>query len=377
MSATNLERARQNDLADDVRDAHILVCTGAGGVGKTTTAAALGLAGARAGRRTLVLTIDPARRLAQSLGVEELGNDPQRVELEDAEGELFAMMLDMQRTFDDVVDTHASNAERARAIKNNRIYQTLSSTLAGTQEYMAMEKLHALHEQGEWELLIIDTPPTRNALDFLEAPNRMTDFLEGRLLKALMRPGIAAGKGLGKIVGFGTQKFMQIAGKVTGMELLEDLADFFRNFEGMYEGFKQRAEQVRMLLQEPGSRFVVVTSPQPPPLREAHVFLERLQQEGLHTAGVVVNRIHPECDSCPDERTLRSAAGRTDDDAEGRAVAAGLRLLADLQDLAERERRDVSSALYGVAPPALVEVPLLRSDVHDLATLETVASHLV
>ncbi|MBW3562182.1 MAG: ArsA family ATPase [Actinobacteria bacterium] len=283
----------------------------------------------------------------------------------------------MQRTFDEVVDTHASNAERARAIKNNRIYQTLSSTLAGTQEYMAMEKLHALHEQGEWELLIIDTPPTRNALDFLEAPNRMTDFLEGRLLKALMRPGIAAGKGLGKIVGFGTQKFMQIAGKVTGMELLEDLADFFRNFEGMYEGFKQRAEQVRALLQDPGSRFVVVTSPQPPPLREAHFFLERLQQEGLHTAGVVVNRIHPGCESCPDESALRSAAGKTDDDTEGRAVAAGLRLLADLQDLAERERRDVSSALYGVAPPALVEVPLLRSDVHDLTTLETVAGHLV
>lgn len=239
-----------------------------------------------------------------------------------------------------------------------------------------MEKLHALHDRGEWELLIIDTPPTRNALDFLEAPNRMTDFLEGRLLKALMRPGIAAGKGLGKIVGFGTQKFMQIAGKVTGMELLEDLADFFRNFEGMYEGFKERAEEVRALLQEPGSRFVVVASPQPPPLREARFFLERLQQEGLHTAGVVINRIHPECPGCPPDDDLRAAARQAGDDLEGAGVAAALRLLADLQNLAERERRDVASALYGVAPNTLVEVPLLRSDVHELGSLATVADAL-
>ncbi len=376
MSTTDLDRARARDLSGDVRDAHILVCTGAGGVGKTTVAAALGVAGARAGRRTLVLTIDPAKRLAQSLGIAELGNEPQQVDVGDTDGQLWAMMLDMQRTFDEVVDRHATTRERARAIKNNRIYQTLSSTLAGTQEYMAMEKLHALHDRGDWELLIIDTPPTRNALDFLDAPHRMTDFLEGRLLKALMRPGIAAGKSLGKLVGFGTQKFMQIAGKVTGMELLQDLADFFRNFEGMYEGFKERAEQVRELLQEPGSRFVVVASPQPPPLREAHFFLERLQQEGLHTAGVVINRVHPECPGCPPEDDLRDAARGAGDGTEGRAVAAALHLLVDLQNIAERERRDVASALYGVPPQALVEVPLLRSDVHDLGTLATVADAL-
>lgn len=239
-----------------------------------------------------------------------------------------------------------------------------------------MEKLYELHVKGDWELLVIDTPPTRSALDFLDAPRRMTDFLEGKLLRAFLLPGMAAGKGLTRLVGFGTQTFMRVAGRVTGMELLEDLADFFRNFEGLYEGFKQRAEEVRTLLGAPGSRFVVVATPQPPPLREARFFLERLQQEGLHTAGVVVNRVHISCDDCPDDEQLRRASQAQPDSLEGRAAAGALRLLADTQNLALRERRDISAALYGLTPPALVEVPLLRSDVHDLETLAKVADAL-
>ncbi|MGH3442393.1 MAG: ArsA family ATPase, partial [Nitriliruptorales bacterium] len=329
--------------------------------------------------RTLVLTIDPARRLAQAMGIGELGNTPEPVDLSSAPwdipkgGELWAMMLDMQRTFDEVVDRHATSPERARAIKRNRIYHTLSSTLAGTQEYMAMEKLHALDDEGDWDLLVVDTPPTRNALDFLDAPRRMTDFLEGRLLKLLLRPGFAAGKGITRVVGFGTQTFMRVASRVTGMELLEDLADFFRNFEGMYEGFKERAEEVRSRLGEPSSRFVVVASPQPPPLREARFFLERLEQEGLHTAGLVVNRVHPDCAGCPPPSELREAAGRSVGGAEERAVAAALELLAEGADVGTRERRDVAAALYGVSLDTLVEVPLLPTDVHDLPTLASVA----
>jgi anion-transporting ArsA/GET3 family ATPase len=169
---------------------------------------------------------------------------------------------------------------------------------------MAMERLHELHETGEWDLLIVDTPPSRSALDFLDAPKRMTSFLEGRLLRMLMKPGMAAGKRVGRVVGFGATAFMKVAGRVTGMELLDDLAQFFRNFEGMYQGFKERAEQVLELLQEPSSQFVVVTSPEPPPLREAHYFLERLEQEGLHAAGVVVNRIRPEVPDEPDDEAL-------------------------------------------------------------------------
>jgi anion-transporting ArsA/GET3 family ATPase len=255
-----------------------------------------------------VLTIDPARRLAQAMGLETLDDEPSQVDLGDHEGpgELWAMMLDMQTTFDRLIDRNASSPAEAQAIKDNRIYRTLSSSLSGTQEYMAMERLHELHETGAWDLLVIDTPPTRSALDFLDAPKRMTTFLEGRLLRLLLKPGMAAGRGIGRVVGAGATAFMRVAGKVTGMDLLDDLAEFFRQFEGMYEGFKERAEQVLELLRHPDSRFVVVTSPEPPPLREARFFLERLQQEGLHPAGLVVNRIRP---SCPATRpTPRSPA---------------------------------------------------------------------
>jgi anion-transporting ArsA/GET3 family ATPase len=376
--SSRLDEARTRDLGAAVRDAHVLVTTGAGGVGKTTTAAALGLAAARAGRRTLVLTIDPARRLAQAMGLEDLSDEPARVEVPDAAegGELWAMMLDMQTTFDRLIDRHATTPENARNIKENRIYRTLSSTLSGTQEYMAMERLHELHDTGEWDLLVVDTPPTRSALDFLDAPKRMTSFLEGRLLSLLLKPGVAAGKRVGKVVGFGATAFMKVAGRVTGMDLLEDLASFFRNFEGMYQGFKERAEEVLDLLQRPSSRFVVVTSPEPPPLREAKFFLERLEQEGLHAAGVVVNRIRPVVPRDPSDRALVRAAEAQPDDAEGTAVAGTLLLLADVRNLAARQRRDVSAALYGVTVDALVEVPLLGRDIHDLTGLGGIAASL-
>jgi anion-transporting ArsA/GET3 family ATPase len=364
-------------LGPSIRDAHVLVTTGAGGVGKTTTAAALGVAAAREGRRALVLTIDPARRLAQAMGLAHLDDTPTRVPLpEDVPGELHAMMLDMQTTFDRLVDTHATSTAHAKAIKENRIYRTLSSTLSGTQEYMAMERLHELHESGGWDLLVVDTPPTRSALDFLDAPKRMTSFLDGRLLRLLLKPSVAAGKGVGKVVGFGATTFMRVAGRVTGMDLLEDLADFFRNFEGMYDGFKERAAEVLELLQEPSSQFVVVTSPEPPPLREARFFLERLEQEGLNAAGLVVNRIRPEVPRDPSDAALsRAAAGQPDDD-EGRAVAGALTLLGDVRGLAARQRRDVEAARYGLAVDPIVHVPLLGDDVHDLDGLSTIADTL-
>jgi anion-transporting ArsA/GET3 family ATPase len=366
------------DLADDVAGAHILVTTGAGGVGKTTTAAALGLAGALRGRRTLVLTIDPARRLAQAMGLDDLDDEPRQVEVADAPegGELWAMMLDMQTTFDRLIERHATSKQRAEAIRANRIYRTLSSNLSGTQEYMAMERLHELDDSGEWDLLVIDTPPTRSALDFLDAPKRMSSFLEGRLLQLLLRPGMAAGKGIGRMVGAGASAFMRVAGKVTGMDLLEDLAEFFRNFEGMYAGFKQRADQVIALLQEPTSRFVVVASPEPPPLREARFFLERLEQEGLHAAGVVINRVRPEIPRDPSTAAVERVVEAQGDDLTGQAVAGAVRLLDDVRNLGARQRRDVAAALYGVSAPIRVDVPLLGGDVHDLEGLATIAATL-
>ncbi len=373
-----LDEARTLTLDRAIRRSQVLVTTGAGGVGKTTTAAAIGLAAAHAGRRCLVMTIDPARRLAQALGLDALGSTPQQVAVPTGDGELWAMMLDMQSTFDSLIDRHATSASNARAIKANRIYKTLSSTLSGTQEYMAMEKLHELHDDGSWDLVVIDTPPTRNALDFLEAPKRMTSFLEGRLLRLLLKPATSVGKGYLRFVGAGATAFMKVAGKVTGMDLLNDLADFFGNFEGMYEGFKERADEVLDLLQQPTSQFVVVTAPQPPPLREAKFFLDRLEQEGLHLAGVVVNRINPQPALAASDTDLRDAARRLDeqgDDADA-AVADGLRLLADLTGLAGRQRRDVDAALYGRRVNALVEVPLLRTDVHDVDGLLEIATRL-
>lgn len=236
-----------------------------------------------------------------------------------------------------------------------------------------MERLHELHETGAWDLLVIDTPPTRSALDFLDAPKRMTSFLEGRLLRLLLKPGMAAGRGIGRVVGAGATAFIRVAGKVTGMDLLDDLAEFFRQFEGMYEGFKERAEQVLELLRDPDSRFVVVTSPDPPPLREARFFLERLQQEGLHPAGLVVNRIRPELPRDPTDAAVARAVDALDDDAN----AGALRLLIDIRNLANRQRRDVAASLYGVDLRSLVEVPLLGGDVHDLAGLRTIATTLM
>ncbi|WP_052664740.1 ArsA family ATPase [Nitriliruptor alkaliphilus] len=366
-------------LRDAIEDAHVLVTTGAGGVGKTTTAAAIGLAAARAGRRTLVLTIDPARRLAQAMGLDRLDDTPARVHLDGVTtdgGELWAMMLDMQTTFDRLVDTHATTPANARAVKQNRIYRTLSSTLSGTQEYMAMERLHELHDTGEWDLLVVDTPPTRSALDFLDAPKRMTSFLDGRLLTLLLKPSVAAGKGVGRVVGFGATAFMRVAGRVTGMDLLEDLGDFFRNFEGMYDGFKQRAAEVLELLQDPSSRFVVITSPEPPPLREARFFLERLEQEGLHAAGLVVNRIRPEVPRDPSDAALARAIADQPDDTTGRAIAGALSLLGDVRGLATRQRHDVEAARYGLSVDPVVHVPLLAEDVHDLDGLSAIAHTL-
>lgn len=240
-----------------------------------------------------------------------------------------------------------------------------------------MERLHELHDTGDWDLLVIDTPPTRSALDFLDAPKRMTSFLEGRLLSLLLKPGVVAGKGIGRVVGFGATTFMRVAGKVTGMDLLEDLADFFRNFEGMYEGFKQRAGEVRALLAAPTSQFVVVTSPEPPPLREARFFLERLEQEGLHSAGLVVNRVQPEIPRDPTDTALARAAAAQPDDPEGRAVAGALQLLGEVRTLAARQRRDVSAALYGVRVRSAVEVPLLATDIRHLTGLEAIAETLI
>ncbi|MGK3090708.1 ArsA family ATPase [Streptomyces sp. WAC01490] len=269
----------------------IIVCCGSGGVGKTTTAAALGVRAAERGRKVVVLTIDPARRLAQSMGIDQLDNVPRRVEGIAGDGELHAMMLDMKRTFDETVEAHA-DAERARAILENPFYQSLSAGFAGTQEYMAMEKLGQLRARDEWDLIIVDTPPSRSALDFLDAPKRLGSFLDGKFIRLLMAPAKVGGRAGMKFLNVGMSMMTGTLGKLLGGQFLRDVQTFVAAMDTMFGGFRSRADATYKLLQAPGTAFLVVATPERDALREAAYFVERLAAEDMPLAGLVLNRAH-------------------------------------------------------------------------------------
>ena len=289
-----------NPISELVAKKEVIVCAGAGGVGKTTTAAAIAMQAAIEGKRAAVLTIDPARRLASSLGLKELSSEPTKVSPRkfvsadiEVKGELYALMLDTKSTFDKVVTRYAPSEEQAQKIINNRFYRNISGTLSGTQEYMAMEKLYELHADGAFDLLVIDTPPTRNALDFLDAPERMNDFFESRVLRWFLMPYMKAGGGLMRVANVAAMTFLKVVKRIVGTEVLEDTAEFFGNLEGMYEGFKQRARDVAALLQSDATSFVVVTSPAEDSVAEATFFAARLNESHLPFGALVVNRVHP------------------------------------------------------------------------------------
>ncbi|MER5432919.1 ArsA family ATPase [Streptomyces sp. NPDC002588] len=271
----------------------IVVCCGSGGVGKTTTAAALGLRAAERGRKVVVLTIDPARRLAQSMGIDSLDNTPRRVKgIDDsAGGELHAMMLDMKRTFDEIVEAHA-DPERASAILSNPFYQSLSAGFAGTQEYMAMEKLGQLRAKDAWDLIVVDTPPSRSALDFLDAPKRLGSFLDGKLIRVLLAPAKVGGRAGMKFLNVGMSMMTGALGKLLGGQLLKDVQTFVAAMDSMFGGFRTRADATYKLLQAPGTAFLVVAAPERDALREAAYFVERLAAEDMPLAGLVLNRVH-------------------------------------------------------------------------------------
>ncbi|WP_435844912.1 ArsA family ATPase [Streptomyces klenkii] len=305
----------------------IVVCCGSGGVGKTTTAAALGVRAAERGRKVVVLTIDPARRLAQSMGIEELDNVPRRVPGIDssAGGELHAMMLDMKRTFDEIVEAH-SDKERARAILENPFYQSLSAGFAGTQEYMAMEKLGQLRSRDEWDLIVVDTPPSRSALDFLDAPGRLGSFLDGKLIKLLVAPAKLGGRAGMKFLGVGMSVMSGPLNKLMGAQLLRDVQTFVAAMDTMFGGFRTRADATYRLLQAPGTAFLVVAAPERDALREAAYFVERLAAERMPLAGLVLNRVHGSAaDQLTAERALAAAEalseGLTDGSVDGAANA--------------------------------------------------------
>ncbi|GGU00590.1 ArsA family ATPase [Streptomyces violascens] len=269
----------------------IIVCCGSGGVGKTTTAAALGVRAAERGRKVVVLTIDPARRLAQSMGIDSLDNTPRRVKDVEGDGELHAMMLDMKRTFDEIVEAHA-DPDRAKAILSNPFYQSLSAGFAGTQEYMAMEKLGQLRARDEWDLIVVDTPPSRSALDFLDAPKRLGSFLDGKFIKLLMAPAKMGGRAGMKFLNVGMSMMTGTLGKLLGGPFLHDVQTFVAAMDTMFGGFRTRADATYRLLQAPGTAFLVVAAPERDALREAAYFVERLAADDMPLAGLVLNRVH-------------------------------------------------------------------------------------
>ncbi|HSA40537.1 MAG TPA: ArsA family ATPase, partial [Mycobacterium sp.] len=278
----------------------VVVCCGAGGVGKTTTAAAMALRAAEYGRTVVVLTIDPARRLAQSMGITDLGNTPQRVPLpEEVPGELHAMMLDMRSTFDEMVIEN-SEPGLAESILNNQFYQTVATSLAGTQEYMAMEKLGQLLAQDRWDLVVVDTPPSRNALDFLDAPKRLGSFMDGRLWRLLLAPG----RGIGRLVAGAVGLAMKAMSTVLGSQMLADASSFIQSLDSTLGGFRDRADRTYELLKRRGTQFVVVSAAEPDALREATFFVDRLSQEAMPLAGLILNRTHPTLSALTAERAI-------------------------------------------------------------------------
>jgi len=356
----------------------ICICAGSGGVGKTTTSAAIAAGMAARGLKVCVLTIDPAKRLADSLGLKELGNeakqvDPSLFEQQGVEikGELWAMMLDAKATFDELVARQAPDEEARDRVLDNRIYQQISSALAGSQEYMAMEKLFELHSEGQFDLLVLDTPPTRNALDFLDAPKRLTQFIEGRSLRVFMKPtGLAA-----KVAGRGASVALSVFKRIVGFDLLADLAEFFNAFSGMVDGFQARAKRVNSLLADPHTCFLVVCGPQGEPVDEAVYFLRKLVEAKLPFGGVIVNKVHYPAEDLGDgDGELEAALAEKLGDAElATRVAENF---ADYQALAERDARNIKRLARELRTRGVIRVPILDEDVHDLAGLAEINRYL-
>ncbi len=349
----------------------ICICAGSGGVGKTTTSAAIALGMVDRGMKVCVLTIDPAKRLADSLGLEELGNEATRVDPAllkkngvTGDGELWAMMLDAKETFDNLVARHSEDEEARDRVLGNPIYQQISSALAGSQEYMAMEKLFELHSEGRFDLLVLDTPPSRNALDFLEAPTKITQFIEGRSLQLFIRPsGFAA-----RVASRGTGVVLSILKRILGFDLLADLSEFFTAFSGMVDGFQERAHRVNTLLRADETAFVVVCGPQSEPLEEAVFFHSKLVEAKMNFAGAVVNRVRYRLGTrVPKLKALTTKveAAKIDPGLAERAA----RNLIEYDVLARRDNDNIAGLSAQLDGDPVIRIPYLDTDVHDVAGL--------
>ncbi len=351
-----------------LEDKRVLVVAGSGGVGKTTASAALALGLAVAGKRAAVITIDPAQRLATALGVERLGNEPHRVAL-DAPGELWAMQLDAKRTFDDLVGRLAPDARTRDEVLGNRIYRELSSAVAGSQEFTAVAKLFELDRDGGFDVLVLDTPPSRNALDFLDAPDRLVGFLEGRTLRLLLAPtGLAA-----RLVGRGSGAALAVLRRLTGVELLEDLGAFLRALGGLVDGFRQRAAGVKGLLTDPATTFLIVSSPEREAVEEAIFFRGRLREARMPFGGLIVNRVHH---APADGADPAAVSAELEGELGERLAAKVAEVAADAAVLAARDAAAVERLRAALDDPEAVIVPELDEDVHDVDALRRVANLL-
>ncbi|MFT4262189.1 MAG: ArsA family ATPase [Nocardioides sp.] len=357
-------------LIDDP-STRIIVCCGSGGVGKTTTSAALALRAAERGRTVVVLTIDPARRLAQSMGIDQLDNTPRPVGGVSGDGSLDAMMLDMKSTFDEVVLSQAT-PEKAKAILSNPFYIALSSSFAGTQEYMAMEKLGQLDSKGDYDLIVVDTPPSRNALDFLDAPDRLSSFLDGRFIKMLVLPA----RGPARIMSAGVGLITGALSKILGGQFLTDLQTFVAAIDTVFGGFRQRAQKTYALLKAPGTAFLVVAAPEPDALREAAYFVERLNGDRMPLAGLIVNRATIPPAGELSRASALAGAEHLEEQQPGSVTAGLLRLRFDRAVRVQRETQltERFSAAHPRVPVAVV--PALAGDVHDLDGLREVGDLL-
>ena len=374
------------DVEEILAGKRICICAGSGGVGKTTTSAAIATGMAADGLRVCVLTIDPAKRLADSLGLRELTNEARKVDPAllreqgiEMRGELWAMMLDAKATFDEVVRRHAPDDESRDRVLGNRIYDQISNALAGSQEYMAMEKLYELYEEERFDLLVLDTPPSRNALDFLDAPRRLTQFIEGRSLRVFMKPsGLAA-----RVAGRGASVALSVMKRLLGFDLLDELSEFFTAFSGMVDGFQERARKVNELLSDPETCFLVVCGPQGEPISEAVYFHGKLMEAELPFGGVIVNKVNvlaenedglPERgDDGASERLEADLAAALDDKKLAARIAANF---ADYRALAERDEHNIQILADEMETDCIIRVPYLDSDVHDLAGLAQINRHL-
>jgi len=364
-------------LAKRLADKHVIVCVGSGGVGKTTISAALALGLALRGRKVAVVTIDPANRLAAALGLDELSGEPHRIDpgLLGSQGvrrggELWAMMLDAKRTFDQIVTRLEPDPEKLRAILENPVYRELSTAVAGSHEMSAIAKLYELHSEHEFDTIVLDTPPSRNALDFLNAPGRLLGFLNGRALQVFLAPsGLTA-----RLFGRGTGLVFGIFARVTGIDMFSELSRFFGSLAGVMDGFGEQTRAVSELLRAPETEFAIITSPEPEPAREASYLAARLREAGMRRAGLIVNRVHTEG---LHGRTPEQVIDLLESDLGAPLAARVAANLADFDVLARRDAATVTKLSDELGESSPVLVPYLDEDIQDLAGLARIAGHLL